>query len=182
MTDPTPLERSTGALAPGDDATPTPPRCPAVLDLPGAGALPCLGPKGHPGMHYHEHPGIGPGKTLLYGPDAFGVGARIGAPMLPRALDVDDHAVDRLADALDLGRPDDDGPPLLEVVAEALAAAYADTTFATAGRLIDELENAGYRIRPIGGLAEWIPVTREALDTENRASAALAELYREVDR
>lgn len=97
MPDPTPLERSIGALAPGDDATPL------------------LGPPRH---------------------------------LLPRVVDVDDDAVGRLAAALDLGRLDDDETPLLEVVAEALAAAYAESTFATAGRLIEELEQAGYQIRP----------------------------------
>lgn len=47
---------------------------------------------------------------------------------------------------------DDEGPALLEVVAEALAASYGSTTFATAGRLIEVLEDAGYRIRPIAEL------------------------------
>lgn len=127
------------------DPTPTPTPCPEVLRLlPDRDPVPCRGTAGHPGLHYHEHPGIRRDRILLV--DEWGPG-----PMLPRALEVSDGAVDRLADALDLGRLDDE-TPLLEVVAETLAAAYDSTTFATAARLIDELENAGYRIRPIAGL------------------------------
>lgn len=125
------------------DPTPTP--CPEVLRLlPDRDPVPCRGPAGHPGLHYHEHPGIPPERLVVLGPPR---------ALLPRALDVDDDAVGRLAAALELGRLDgDDGPTLLEVVAEALAASYGSTTFATAGRLIEELENAGYRIRPIAEL------------------------------